>query len=228
MPEGSPNTPSRATLFAAAAAVALTLAGGLALLARHRSSPVIGRQKPRTRSNSTTVDDVRELAGKGTFEPPLPPPLMRLLARCSLCQLATVSDDNAPHLSLMRFTYDPATDVIVMSTRRLTKKFANLQKNKRVSLLLSDFQDQGRVAQAATGTISVTIEGETREGGEIQTLSQLERNSRRCSPLRRATRFRQALSRSRPKGRRTRLVSARSTSNTTRATSSSSRARTLR
>ena len=59
----------------------------------------------------------------------------------------------------VRFTYDPSTDVIVMSTRRLTKKFANLQRNKRVSLLLTDFQDQGRGAHAATGTISVTIEG---------------------------------------------------------------------
>ena len=126
----------------------------------------------RTRSNSTTVADVRGLAGKGTFEPPLPPPLMCLLARCSLCQLATVSDANAPHLSLMRFTYDPLTDVIVMSTRRLTKKFSNLQRNKRVSLLLTDFQDQGRGVHAATGTISVTIEGAlsiTTAGSEEET-----------------------------------------------------------
>jgi len=53
----------------------------------------------------------KELSGLiGTdYVPPLPEPVVQVLARCCLCFLATTADDS-PHLSLMRFSFSPALD----------------------------------------------------------------------------------------------------------------------
>ena len=55
-----------------------------------------------------------------------------------LCFLATQSDGE-PHLSLMNFTYVREEEVIVLSTRRNTKKFVQIAENPKVAVLIHDF-----------------------------------------------------------------------------------------
>jgi len=87
--------------------------------------------------------------------PPLPPALLSVLARASLCYLAT-SEDGAPHLCLMSFSWlsdaedaDAAgagaagaaggSGAFVLATKRATKKFDAISANARVALLVHDF-----------------------------------------------------------------------------------------
>ena len=80
--------------------------------------------------------------------------VVQLLERCSLCYLSTFHQE-APHLSLMNFTYYQADEVIIMSTRRDTKKFALLESSKNVAVLVHDFPGQRcRQQSAAAGGIS--------------------------------------------------------------------------
>lgn len=83
---------------------------------------------------------------EGEFVPPLPEPVVQVLTRCCLCFLAT-SNDSAPHLSLMRFSFssaldDPEKEVVIVSTRRNTKKYQFILENKEVALLVHDFSGE--------------------------------------------------------------------------------------
>jgi hypothetical protein len=81
--------------------------------------------------------------GEQTFTPPLPAVVMRVLACARLCYLATC-EDSSPHLSLMRYTFveDAARGcVLLMSSRKDTRKVAFLTANPRVAVLLHDFDD---------------------------------------------------------------------------------------
>lgn len=55
-----------------------------------------------------------------------------------LCFLATQSNGE-PHLSLMNFTYVQEEEVIVLSTRRNTKKFEQITESPKVAVLIHDF-----------------------------------------------------------------------------------------
>ena len=73
------------------------------------------------------------------YEPPLPKPIANALERSCLCFLATAGASLEPHLSLMRFTYcqgldDPNSEVMVISTRKDTRKFEILTENTSVAL----------------------------------------------------------------------------------------------
>ncbi len=61
-----------------------------------------------------------------------PPRLSRL------CFLAT-QQEGEPHLSLMNFTYYQEEDIVIICTRRNTKKFAQLYRNPKVAVLIHDF-----------------------------------------------------------------------------------------
>ena len=124
------------------------------------------------------------------YTPPLPQPVADALSRACLCFLATSSGDE-PHLSLMRFTYmrsltEPGSEVLVMSTRRDTKKFKLFMANKQVALLVHDFDsrrqrnspEEEEEAAAAAGQrgsnggggarVSITLNGVAREEtGEV-------------------------------------------------------------
>lgn len=53
------------------------------------------------------------------LRPPLPEIVRRVLSRCRFAYLSTIDvDSNSSHLSLMRFTYLPSEEMIVMSTVR--------------------------------------------------------------------------------------------------------------
>jgi general stress protein 26 len=89
-----------------------------------------------TKSLSSSIND-----GGQHIRPPFPPIIRQMLSSCRLAYLSTVEEDSS-HLSLMRFTYiNDATDgeVIIMTTRRKTKKFNMLQKQNGVALLIHDF-----------------------------------------------------------------------------------------
>ncbi|CAN0301068.1 unnamed protein product [Scytosiphon promiscuus] len=79
--------------------------------------------------------------------PPLPEDVVRLLQASRLCFLSTFSDDH-PHLSLMNFTYYPgkrislsSDEVIILSTRRDTKKYKLLQTGRNVAILVHEFPE---------------------------------------------------------------------------------------
>ncbi|CAM9147110.1 unnamed protein product [Ectocarpus sp. 8 AP-2014] len=74
--------------------------------------------------------------------PPLPDDVVRLLQASRLCFLSTFSNDH-PHLSLMNFTYHRADEVIILSTRRDTKKYQLVQTGRNVALLVHEFPDAG-------------------------------------------------------------------------------------
>jgi len=61
--------------------------------------------------------------------------MKRLLQNNDICVLATVSGDN-PHCSLMAYVTDPDAGWVYMLTLRTSKKFHNLSRNPRVSLLV--------------------------------------------------------------------------------------------
>ena len=72
------------------------------------------------------------------YFPPLPDEVVEVLRTSKLCYLATQSDGN-PHLSLMNFTYCRKEEVIILSTRRNTKKFYQIVENPKVAVLIHDF-----------------------------------------------------------------------------------------
>jgi general stress protein 26 len=122
----------------------------------------LGWQKQRRRkkiSNQILLGDTVD--NTKVIRPPLPWIIQKLLSDCRLAYLATVDIDcegtNASsHLSLMRFTYIKEEEVIILSTRKQTKKFDILKKLHNVALLVHDF---GSDQQSSLG-YSITLNGE--------------------------------------------------------------------
>mmetsp|Transcript_37302 Transcript_37302/g.67090 ORF Transcript_37302/g.67090 Transcript_37302/m.67090 type:complete len:224 (+) Transcript_37302:118-789(+) len=102
------------------------------------------------------------------LRPPLPEIVRRVLSRCRLSYLSTVDvDSNSSHLSMMRFTYLPDEETIVMSTNVKTKKYDMLEKQSGVALLIHDFSKvssphtagEDASAPRLTGEYSITLNG---------------------------------------------------------------------
>mmetsp|Transcript_16493 Transcript_16493/g.39484 ORF Transcript_16493/g.39484 Transcript_16493/m.39484 type:complete len:227 (+) Transcript_16493:44-724(+) len=102
------------------------------------------------------------------LRPPLPEIVRRVLSRCRLSYLSTVDAGcNSSHLSLMRFTYLPEEETIVMSTNVKTKKYDMLERQSGVALLIHDFSesatpadhDDSQRAPRLTGEYSITLNG---------------------------------------------------------------------
>eukprot|EP00752_Nemacystus_decipiens_P002771 g2589.t1 len=160
-PRSSPGagTPG-AVVVAAAVAVGLMVgAGGLTavLLLRERRGKAAaddrgapsrvegGEGAPCPLAPVGTPAGMRVPAGswhEADMTPPLPDDVVRLLQASRLCFLSTFSDDH-PHLSLMNFTYYPADEVIILSTRRDTKKYKLVQAGRNVAILVHEFPDAG-------------------------------------------------------------------------------------
>lgn len=101
------------------------------------------------------------ISSSGEYSPPLPKTVTDVLNVSKLCHLAT-AEDGEPHLSLMNFTYHQPDEVIIMSTRRDTKKFILLDANPKVSLLIHDFphlQSQDEGEDLGRQTCSITMNG---------------------------------------------------------------------
>ncbi|CAN0216954.1 unnamed protein product [Scytosiphon promiscuus] len=187
MAGGSGSSP--AAIFAAAAAGIVAGAGGLmaALWLRERATektearsvedggaphPSHGggsSSHPRAGQTGAVSAGRRIPAGswhEADMTPPLPDDVVRLLQASRLCFLSTFSDDH-PHLSLMNFTYYPgkrisllSDEVIILSTRRDTKKYKLLQTGRNVAILVHEFPE-----------ITITLNGE----GTIQQGENAER-----------------------------------------------------
>ena len=86
--------------------------------------------------------------------PPLPSEVVTTLETTRMCFLATQADGE-PHLSLMRFSYYQPDEVIILTTRRNTKKFAQIVDNSKVAVLIHDFAHMhGAVSEAAATSSS--------------------------------------------------------------------------
>lgn len=70
--------------------------------------------------------------------PPLPNEVVQLLQISKLCFLATINESE-PHLSLMNFTYYQPDEVMIVCTRRNTKKYEHIKACPNVSVLVHDF-----------------------------------------------------------------------------------------
>ena len=96
------------------------------------------------------------------IRPPFPPVIRNMLSSCQLAYLSTVEGDSS-HLSLMRFTYMNDKDdgeVVVMTTRKNTKKFTMLEKQNGVALLIHDFpQFEKEETKGMGGVHSITLNG---------------------------------------------------------------------
>jgi hypothetical protein len=114
---------------------------------------------------------VRDSASQ-PLRPPLPEIVRRVLSRCRFAYLSTVDvDTRSSHLSLMRFTYHPEEEIIIMSTNVKTKKYDMLEMGGGgVALLVHDFSDtqdgndgggRGEVGTTLplTGEYSITLNG---------------------------------------------------------------------
>ena len=81
-----------------------------------------------------------------------------------LCFLAT-QNDGEPHLSLMNFTYYQEEEIIILCTRRNTKKFTQILNNPKVAVLIHDFphlnleDDANAVAACHGKSWSITLNG---------------------------------------------------------------------
>jgi len=102
--------------------------------------------------------------GERELRPPFPTEIVQLLDAASLCYLSTTMN-NAPHLSLMNYTYDRETETIIFSTRRNTRKCDNLIQNPSVAILLHDFphlKASDKATEAFGKTFAITLYGTAR------------------------------------------------------------------
>lgn len=84
----------------------------------------------------------------------IPKAVIDLLENEKLCAMATSLEDQ-PYLSLMNFTFIEEENKVILSSRRDSKKYLNIQKNKQVSLLL--FSSSHELSATFLGT-AVTME----------------------------------------------------------------------
>ena len=81
----------------------------------------------------------------------IPNYIKEILEEKELCTMATCWQDK-PYLSLMTFTYIEAENKIVLTTKRDSKKFFNIEKNKNISLLLFSEADELSITFLGTAT----------------------------------------------------------------------------
>ncbi len=84
----------------------------------------------------------------------IPKDIKELLENEKLCAMATCWEEQ-PYLSLMNYTYMEAENKVILSSRRDSKKYSNIQNNKNVSLLL--FSGSHELSATFLGT-AVTME----------------------------------------------------------------------
>ena len=124
-------------------AVGATAAGCVALyaaftLGKAQASPAKATKaaKKQILKNSQSEASLNTLYQDYVY-PPLPDEIVGLLNASRLCFLAT--GDGDPHLSLMNFTYYKSEEVMIMGTRRNTKKYEQMSQSPTVAILIHDF-----------------------------------------------------------------------------------------
>ncbi|KAL7551377.1 hypothetical protein ACHAWF_014579 [Thalassiosira exigua] len=157
----------------AAVTLALFLGPALYLARRQRRHAEERRLRLEERASERAfLSALARDASSQPLRPPLPDVVRRVLSRCRFAYLSTIDVDAASsHLSLMRFTYLPEEEVIVLSTNVKTKKYDMLVRQSGVALLIHDFgegqagaaspadDDGGDGAARLTGEYSITLNG---------------------------------------------------------------------
>jgi nitroimidazol reductase NimA-like FMN-containing flavoprotein (pyridoxamine 5'-phosphate oxidase superfamily) len=135
-------------------------------------SNILKQDKKRSKRNSSLFASAlfaSSAAEDWNIRPPFPPVIRKMLSSCRLAYLSTVESDSS-HLSLMRFTYindEDDGEVIIMTTKKKTKKFTMLQKQNGVALLIHDFsqfkksdnKDDDDTKEGKDGVLSITLNG---------------------------------------------------------------------
>lgn len=131
--------------------------GALCLFAMSIAAVVLCKQRMASREKKSSRNTSFP---SNEYFPPLPDEVVEVLRTSKLCYLATQSDGN-PHLSLMNFTYCRKEEVIILSTRRNTKKFYQIVENPKVAVLIHDFPETASSTPAAEKSKqwSITLNG---------------------------------------------------------------------
>lgn len=134
---------------------AITLAlfiGPIIYLSRKQKRLAADRQKYKEEREAEVAFLTSQNNSSQPLRPPLPDILRRVLSRCRFAYLSTVDAAcNSSHLSLMRFTYLPEEETIIMSTNRRTKKYDMLEKQSGVALLIHNFEEVAEHHTASDG-----------------------------------------------------------------------------
>jgi general stress protein 26 len=89
----------------------------------------------------------------------IPKDVKDLLRNEKLCTMATCWEDK-PYLSLMNFTYVEKENKVILSSRKNSRKYYNIQKNKNISLLL--FSSSEKLSVTFLGT-AITMNMENKK-----------------------------------------------------------------
>eukprot|EP00457_Paulinella_chromatophora_P014362 gb/GEZN01014778.1/.p1 GENE.gb/GEZN01014778.1/~~gb/GEZN01014778.1/.p1 ORF type:complete len:215 (-),score=16.41 gb/GEZN01014778.1/:185-829(-) len=130
-------------------AIGLGLGLGLGSVIAYTYFQKQNEDKKTTRRIPTSAN----LTYSSDIKPPMPDDVVKLLDSTSLCYLSTSGDDREPHLSLMNFTYVRGEELIIMSSRRDTRKLANILASPKVAILVHNFP-QVRSGQRSTDSLS--------------------------------------------------------------------------
>ncbi|PUU86189.1 pyridoxamine 5'-phosphate oxidase family protein [Halanaerobium sp.] len=90
----------------------------------------------------------------------IPEEIKNLLENKNLCTMATTWEDK-PYLSLMNFTYLESENKIILSSRKNSRKYYNIQKNKNISLLV--FSSSDKLSATLLGTAETIESGNAKE-----------------------------------------------------------------
>lgn len=82
----------------------------------------------------------------------IPKYIKEILKKEKLCTMATCWKDE-PYLSTMIFSYLDLENKIILSTKKDSKKFYNIKKNKNVSLLI--FSEKKELSITFVGTVEI-------------------------------------------------------------------------
>ena len=129
----------------------------------YRIGLTIGR-----RSTSIKLPNQRALhsfssVDTGYVVPPLPPSITKLLDQTRLCFMAS-QQNCEPHLCLMNFTYYHQEGIMILCTKRKTKKYEQLVLNPSVAVLVHD-QLSSPTCYSCTlnGSVEIIEEGSEKE-----------------------------------------------------------------
>jgi nitroimidazol reductase NimA-like FMN-containing flavoprotein (pyridoxamine 5'-phosphate oxidase superfamily) len=90
----------------------------------------------------------------------IPKEIKTLLKNNKLCSMATCWNEK-PYLSLMNYTYLESENIVILSSRKNSKKYTNIQKNKNISLLI--FSNSTNKSATFLGTALTLNTGDEKE-----------------------------------------------------------------
>jgi len=88
--------------------------------------------------------------------------ILEVMAAHSLCVIATVTDDAKPEAAIVGFSQNDDLELII-GTSRQTRKYANVQKNTQVAIVIGDtsaeIQYEGLIRELSAAELDSQLEG---------------------------------------------------------------------